>query len=479
MSSKREYNPPVTHTEIILADIWKELLKLDKISVNDNFFEIGGNSILTVRMLSSVKKKFGSDVNISQMFAQPTIAYLAAFIDGTGITSGTSENNLSLALKDAEITVKAENTILMSDKEPHSIFLTGITGFLGIYLLDGLINKTKADIYCLLRGKDNEDIQYRYEATLDLYKKEYLKNNPRVKLIKGNLAETNLGMDDVTLEMMKEKIDSIYHSGAMVHHMYDYNTLRKSNVFSTVELLKIAATGKKKTFNYISTLGVASIRNSKGFQIEVDAKDSPISTNGYILSKWVSEKILSNVKGIDINIFRPGNITGDSKEGICPPEKNHALLLMKGCIQMGAAPDWHRSVEMMPVDILSNAIIELANNSTGFNNYNMSNPHEIIWKEYINIIKSCGYKLKLLPVNIWKQKHLAMADEKNAMYPIREFYLRERKDIMTRDWKTFSHWNSMEVKEKLQTFDIHYPEKYDDYFSLVLNYLTEITFLTK
>jgi hypothetical protein len=109
----------------------------------------------------------------------------------------------------------------------------------------------------------------------------------------------------------------------------------------------------------------------------------------------------------------------------------------------------------------------------------MSNPHEIIWKEYINIIKSCGYKLKLLPVNIWKQKHLAMADEKNAMYPIREFYLRERKDIMTRDWKTFSHWNSMEVKEKLQTFDIHYPEKYDDYFSLVLNYLTEITFLTK
>ena len=478
MSSKREYNPPVTLTEVTLADLWKELLSLDKISVNDNFFEIGGNSILTVRMLSSVKRKLGADVNISQMFAQPTIAYLAAFIEGTGITSGKSENNLSLALKDSEMVVKVENTKSEQEQQPSCILLTGVTGFLGVYLLDGLIKKTNADIYCLVRGKDIEDVQLRYESTLDLYKKEFLKNHPRVKLVKGNLAEINLGMDDATLEMIIEKIDSIYHSGAMVHHIVDYNTIRKSNVFSTVELLKIAATGKKKTLNYISTLGVASVRDSNGFQVEVDTNDSPLSTNGYTLSKWVSERILRNVQGIDINIFRPGNITGDSTGGICPPYKNHALLLMKGCIQMGAAPDWQRSVEMTPVDILSNAIIELARSSHGFNIYNMSNPYEIDWKEYIDIIKNCGFNIDLLPVNIWKEKHLAMADEKNAMYPIREFYLRERKDIMTREWKSFSRWNSKEVKEKLHFSGIHYPEKYDDYLRLILNYLQEITFLT-
>ena len=478
MSSKREYNPPVTLTEVTLAAIWKELLTLDKISLNDNFFEIGGNSILTVRMLSSVKRKLGAEVNISQMFAQPTISYLAAFIDGTGITSGKSENNLSLALKDSEMVVKVENTKSEQEQQPSTILLTGVTGFLGVYLLDGLIKKTNADIYCLIRGKDIEDVQLRYEATLDLYKKEYLKNHPRVKLVKGNLAEINLGMDDATLEMMSEKIDSIYHSGAMVHHMYDYKTLRKSNVLSTVELLKIAASGKKKTLNYISTLGVASIRDANGFQIEVDTKDSPLSTNGYILSKWVSEKILSNVNGININIFRPGNITGNSKDGICPPEKNHALLLMKGCIQMGAAPDWKRSVEMTPVDILANAIIELATASRGVNTYNMNNPYEITWHEYIDIIVRDGFKMKLLPVNVWKEKHLAMADEKNAMYPIREFYLKERKDIMTREWKTYSRWNSREVMEKALLSGIHYPEKYDDYFRLILNYLREIAFLT-
>ena len=70
-----------------------------------------------------------------------------------------------------------------------------------------------------------------------------------------------------------------------------------------------------------------------------------------------------------------------------------------------------------------------------------------------------------------------MADEKNAMYPIREFYLRERKDIMTREWKTFSRWNSKEVKEKVHTLGIQYPEKYADYLSLILNYLKEITFI--
>ena len=68
--------------------------------------------------------------------------------------------------------------------------------------------------------------------------------------------------------------------------------------------------------------------------------------------------------------------------------------------------------------------------------------------------------------------------EKNDMFPIREFYLRERKDIMTREWKAFSHWNSSEVKEKLKLLNIHYPEKYDDYFRVILNYLKEIKFLT-
>ena len=478
MSSKREYNPPITLTEVTLADIWKELLALDKISVNDNFFEIGGNSILTVRMLSSVKRKLGTDVNISQMFAQPTIAYLAAFIDGTGITSGKSENNLSLALKDSEMVVKVENTKSEREQQPSCILLTGVTGFLGVYLLDGLIKKTNAEIYCLIRGKDIEDVQMRYEATLDLYKKEYLKNHPRVKLVKGNLAEINLGMDDATLKMMNDKIDSIYHSGAMVHHMYDYNTMRKSNVLSTFDLLKIAATGKKKTLNYISTLSVASIRDVNGCTVEVNTEDSPLSTNGYTLTKWVSEKILNNAQGIDINIFRPGNITGDTKHGICPPEKNHALLLMKGCIQMGASPDWKRSMEMTPVDILADAIIELATTSRGVNTYNMNNPHEITWREYIDIIESDGFKMELLPVNIWKEKHLAMTDERNAMYPIREFYLKERKDIMTREWKTFSRWNSREVMEKTLLAGIHYPEKYDDYFRLILNYLKEIAFLT-
>jgi hypothetical protein len=145
---------------------------------------------------------------------------------------------------------------------------------------------------------------------------------------------------------------------------------------------------------------------------------------------------------------------------------------------MGAAPDWKRSMEMTPVDTLADAIIELATTSHGVNTYNMNNPHEITWREYIDIIESDGFKIELLPVNIWKEKHLSMADEKNAMYPIREFYLKERKDIMTREWKTFSRWNSREVKEKLHLSGIHYPEKYDDYLRLILNYLQEITFLT-
>lgn len=67
---------------------------------------------------------------------------------------------------------------------------------------------------------------------------------------------------------------------------------------------------------------------------------TPPGEHGYVLSKWVSEKILWNETdyGLKVAIFRPGNITGHSKTGMVHFENNHALLFLKSCIQLGVAP---------------------------------------------------------------------------------------------------------------------------------------------
>lgn len=71
---------PGSPTEIRLAEFWRELLGIDQIGVDDNFFDIGGHSLVAVRLFRSVRKEFGVDLPISTLFEAPTIALLAKLL---------------------------------------------------------------------------------------------------------------------------------------------------------------------------------------------------------------------------------------------------------------------------------------------------------------------------------------------------------------------------------------------------------------
>ena len=66
-----------------LVRIWAELLEIeeDKIGVHTNFFDIGGNSLMLVKMASKISKVFNVDITVAKLFAYPVIAYLADFLD--------------------------------------------------------------------------------------------------------------------------------------------------------------------------------------------------------------------------------------------------------------------------------------------------------------------------------------------------------------------------------------------------------------
>jgi len=159
----------------------------------------------------------------------------------------------------------------------------------------------------------------------------------------------------------------------------------------------IAATGRRKAFHFISTLGTAMSRDAQGWMVEVDPHDSPVATDGYDLGKWVCEKCLEQAarNGMDVNIFRPGNITGESETGFCRPETNHLLLLLKGCVQMKAAPDWPSGIEFTPVDVLAKGIVRLSLASGGFNIFNMHNPRQLSWREYLDSARRAGVNVVL------------------------------------------------------------------------------------
>ena len=73
--------PPGTPTERRLAALWCELLGASAVGCDDNFFHIGGHSLLAVRLCSRINEMFGLSVPLSRLFLSPTIAALAADID--------------------------------------------------------------------------------------------------------------------------------------------------------------------------------------------------------------------------------------------------------------------------------------------------------------------------------------------------------------------------------------------------------------
>lgn len=81
-SKNSNYVAPQNEIEKTLADIWKEVIGVDEIGVHDNFFEIGGHSLLLVQVHSRMKEVFKRDFPLLEMFTYPTISALAAFVTG-------------------------------------------------------------------------------------------------------------------------------------------------------------------------------------------------------------------------------------------------------------------------------------------------------------------------------------------------------------------------------------------------------------
>jgi acyl-coenzyme A synthetase/AMP-(fatty) acid ligase/acyl carrier protein len=71
---------PRNPVEAILANIWAEVLKLEKVGIRDNFFNLGGHSLLATQVVSRMRNAFSIDVPLRQIFDAPTIAEMAAII---------------------------------------------------------------------------------------------------------------------------------------------------------------------------------------------------------------------------------------------------------------------------------------------------------------------------------------------------------------------------------------------------------------
>jgi acyl carrier protein len=76
------YLAPQKHLEKVIAAVWKEVLKLEKVSLTDNFFDLGGHSLLLVQAYAQLNRQIDRDFPLVDLFAYPNVASLAAHLEG-------------------------------------------------------------------------------------------------------------------------------------------------------------------------------------------------------------------------------------------------------------------------------------------------------------------------------------------------------------------------------------------------------------
>src|SRR5262249_42965143 len=140
---------------------------------------------------------------------------------------------------------------------PTDILVTGVTGFLGPFLLNSLLGHTSHTFHVLMRAADAEHGLDRIIASLhraELWSPALeAKVRQRVRVICGDLGQPHLGIGEAAFQQLAESVDAIVHNGALVNYVRTYDALRPTNVAGTRELLRLALTAHRKTFHLVSS----------------------------------------------------------------------------------------------------------------------------------------------------------------------------------------------------------------------------------
>jgi amino acid adenylation domain-containing protein/thioester reductase-like protein len=411
-ASAAVYVEPHTATEIAVAQIWSDLLGVERVGINDNFFDLGGHSLLATQAVSRVRAKLEVDLSLRDFFHHPTVGDLAQAVD-LALVAGRVAPMDGLDLEqEAELDpdiVVTENTLPPSP-QPSRVFLTGATGFLGAFLLRELLDRTTADVHCLVRATSLDDGFSRLRQTLEKYDLWVESSSTRIVPVLGDLSEKRLGLSDEQYEELARNIDVIYHNGAWVNMMYSYTMLKPANVLGTQEVLRLACDTKVKPVHYVSTISVFPHDKWISGLLEETwvVEDGNSMRGGYPQSKWVAEKLVSiaAARGLPVAIYRPGRISGDSRTGIWTPE-SQLLDSIQTILEVGSVPRMSTLIplELVPVEYVAQSIVHLSQQAASIGKtFHLVNPEQMPWKEFVARLNTLGYPMQEIDPERWHEE---------------------------------------------------------------------------
>lgn len=402
-NDETEYVAPRTETEIILANIWSDVLSKEKVGIYDNLFHIGGDSLTVIQLLTRLYK-YNWKLSANDFYEYPTVEKLAAKIDGDEKLVILDENEeLIKPLKLDQV-----SSIDKNQKLSGNILLTGATGFLGIHILKELMSTTDNTIYCLVRGRDSADSLERLKKTAKFYFNDEDIINNRVIVMNGDITKEKFGLSEDNYNSIGHNVKNIIHTAALVKYYGDYNDFYNINVNGVKHVVEFAKKYNLK-LNHISTIGI-----SGSYLVECDKNGLVLTEedlyvgqnykdNVYVRSKFEAEKLIINAEheGLNSTIFRMGNLTGRQSDGHFQTNMNDNAFnnIIKSVVLLKTVPEslLEEDVEFTPIDLAAKAVVAIANTQESNNRiFHITNFKELKFKYIMKMLEKLDMDIKVV-----------------------------------------------------------------------------------
>lgn len=426
----RSIKAPSTPMEELFLDLFRQTLKTDDISVDENFFEIGGTSLTAAKLMMAAMT---NDIPIvfQDVFNNPTIEALAKYAQDKIDNQGTDRPAAAAADdKEADTQVPGDinralkhNTVSFVDEiqggDPGNVLLTGACGFLGIHVFKELLDSATGRVYCLVHG-DELDPMLKLQNTYFYYFSEWDKDKlaDRVEVISGDITD----MDTIN-ELRKLDFDTVINCAACVKHFAELDQLMKPNVEGVDNLIGLCS-DKKARLIQTSTTSVAgdSLGNERLVQTLTEndlAIGQEVESNGYVYTKYLAEKhILEAIADgkLDAKIIRLGNLMSRHVDGEFQINftTNNFMNTLKSYVVMGCYPIQllDEEDEFSPIDEVARALLLLSGTNSDFTVFHAYNSHSIEMGDIIYALKDYGFKIDLVESSEFEERLKVMLKDK-------------------------------------------------------------------
>jgi thioester reductase-like protein len=328
---------------------------------------------------------------------------------------------------------------------PSHVLLTGGTGFIGPFLMKSLLEQTRAKIHVLVRASEEKQGRQRLRAAMESMgpcEPELMEMfEARVIPVCGDLGQPNLGLTQDVWDLLASEIDTVFHNGATVNYLFNYDLMRDANVLGTNEVVRLAFEGRAKEFNYVSTTFVFGWA-VKSVLYETDHnEDMELLDFGYSQSKWVAEQVVFDARsrGLSARVFRPALVSPSVSGG--GNNFDIAVRLVAFMVNHGIGVDTLNQVSFVPADIVANNIVAISTTPGTANK-----TYHIVRDDYSNmmditglITQATGRQFEAYSLPDFVPELIRRCRKEDLLFPLLDFLVGSVDNISAMEFKRYDN----------------------------------------